>query len=78
MPKEDQAWHAGIKTPVQTLYAQPPSIWRGCLYYFLWYRGYLQNAVFLDAQLKPVDSTNKATFVARADVENGRTRGMRM
>src|SRR5262245_24067537 len=36
VPEEDQAWHAGIKAPVQALYAKGPAVWRKYLYYFSW------------------------------------------
>jgi N-acetyl-anhydromuramyl-L-alanine amidase AmpD len=65
--EEDQAWHAGIVSAVQALYATPASNWRKYLYFFDWYKGYPGDAVYLDGDLNTLAGKAGAVFVRRSD-----------
>lgn len=64
--EDDQAWHAGIKKPVQDLYALGPDTWRKFLYYFDWDK-YPADAQYIGEGLQPVQGAREATFVGRGD-----------
>lgn len=62
--EENQAWHAGIKAPVQAQYDKPGNGWRKLLYHFDW-ATYPADSVWLDSDLTPVPSRSEATFAGR-------------
>lgn len=64
--EENQAWHSGIKPSVQTQYSKAGTGWRKLLYHFAWAQ-YPSGSIWLDSNLKPVQSRPEATFVGRAD-----------
>ena len=61
-----RAWHAGIDADSRALYSKQPKVWSRYLRYYDWYKGYPDNAVFVDGRLSPV-SGNKPVFVGRVD-----------
>ncbi len=62
-----RAWHAGILLNCRSLYRKRSDKWKRYLKYFDWYKGYPPDAVYVDADLKPVWDKTEAFFVMRAD-----------
>lgn len=62
-----RAWHAGIAANSRALYARKAEVWSRYLRYYDWYKGYPDDAVFVDGNLAPVSGGVTPTFVARAD-----------
>ena len=62
VPEDKRAWHAGIPAHIKRLYNRGDGSWRKYKQFFSWSRDYANNAVYLDASLKPVsrDSGNAA------------------
>lgn len=62
-----RAYHAGIDRRVRSLYDRQPRVWPQYLRYFSWYRGYPDDAVYVDQDLQIAPSEAERVFVRRAD-----------
>src|SRR5947207_14450767 len=62
-----RAWHAGIKDYVKALYDKGTFEWKKYLKYFDWYKGYPDDAKYLNSDLSPATTAAESALVARAD-----------
>ena len=67
VPDAYRAWHAGVDPNSRNLYRKGADTWKQYLRYFSWYKGYPNDALYVDGDLKPVWDETEAMFVARAD-----------
>ena len=65
-----RAWHAGIQSSQRRLYKRANLQWLNYLWYFNWYKGYPDDAIYVDEDLKNVWDTDEAAFVKKADHSN--------
>ena len=62
-----RAWHAGIRKGQKQLYKRSNFQWMNYIAYFQWYKGYPDDAVYVDEDLNNVWDLSEASFVKKQD-----------
>lgn len=65
-----RAWHAGVRRGQRQLYKRVNFQWMNYIAYFQWYRGYPDDAVYVDEDLNNVRDTSEASFVKKQDTSS--------
>ena len=67
---KDRAWHAGIRIGQRRLYKRVNAQWMNYIAYFKWYKGYPDEAIYVDEDLNNVWDIAEASFVKKPDTSN--------
>lgn len=71
VPEEKRAFHSGINKTVRQLYDRRDGSWRQFKRYFSWHKGYPADAIFLDASLRVLAPSQRASAMLVAPANRG-------